>query len=96
MEFREFSEFDDPESADYDIISSLRENETAKENKHTVLTKEQKMFTELYFDLGAPELFELESFGITESDFEYPTKETIEKLKRYAENFQTTYTHKSR
>lgn len=42
MEFREFSEFDDPESADYDIISSLRENETAKENKHAVLTREQK------------------------------------------------------
>lgn len=42
MKFREFSEFDDPESADYDIISSLRENETAKENKHAVLTREQK------------------------------------------------------
>ena len=54
------------------------------------------MFTELYFDLGAPELFELEPYGITESDFESPTKETIEKLKRYAENFQITYTHKSR
>ena len=50
----------------------------------------------LFFDLGVPESFELEPFGITERELEHTTKETIEKLKRYAESLQEINTHKSR
>ena len=45
-----------------------------------------KAFDELYFDLGCPEDFELEPFGITLKEFDNPTRETIEKLRKYAES----------
>ena len=95
MEFKEFREFDNPERADYDIISSLKEKGSKGRNEVKTLTKEAAAFTELYFDLRVPESFELEPFGITERELEHPTKETIEKLKRYAESFQKINTHKS-
>ena len=85
MEFKEFTEYSNPESLDYDIKSGLRNNEkNINEEKEKTENKYSKIFSELYFFLGCPEDFELASFGFTEDEFDNPTKETIEKLKNYA------------
>lgn len=96
LHFKEFSEYQNPEEADYDIKSSLKEEEKKSTAKLTNNNKYRKAFDELYFDLGCPEDFELEPFGITLKEFDNPTKETIEKLRKYAEslNEEKFYTRK--
>lgn len=96
MSFKEFSEFENPESADYDINSSIKNVTVDDRSGYKSPSKEEKEFLELYFNLGCPELFELEPFGLTEQEFSHPTSETIKKLKKYAESYQEINTHKSR
>lgn len=96
MSLKEFSEFENPESVDYDINSSIKNTTADDRSGYKTTSKEEKYFLELYFNLGCPELFELEPFGITEQEFYYPTIETIKKLNKYAEKYQEINTHKSR
>lgn len=84
MEFKEFTEYPNPESADYDIKSSLNNNETNVNDDEKVSNKYLKIYNQLYFFLGCPEDFELAPFGITEDELDHPTKETIKKLRNYA------------
>ena len=46
------------------------------------------VFDELYCELGLPEAYELESYGISENEFYNPTLDTINKLRDYAKNVE--------
>lgn len=48
----------------------------------------QRQFYELLIDLGLPEVCELALYGITEKEYNCPTKQTLIKLKKYAENYK--------
>ena len=72
---KEFSEFENPEKKDYDLTSNDGEIQ---------ISKIQHDFLNLWIDLGMPEDYELEPFGITEKELCNPTKQTLAKLREYA------------
>lgn len=80
----EFKEFTNPEESDYDL-KSLVENIS---NDEIEVSDIQRQFYELLIDLGMPEIDELIPFGITEKEYNCPTKQTLIKLKKYAENYK--------
>ena len=89
----EFKEFENPEEKDYDIKSN---NQIIKNisNDEIEISKSQKEFLDLWIDLGMPEIYELEPFGINEKEFENPTKQTLIKLKMYAKKYKEEKTIK--
>lgn len=98
MKFREFpnpesADYDiiNPESADYDIRMSYRETDDAEVVSQEKRNKIEEAFTELWFDLGLPELYELEPYGITEADFDKPSVDTLNNLKRYQMDMEKEY-----
>ena len=72
---KEFSEFENPEKKDYDLTSN---------DGVIQISKIQHDFLNLWIDLGMPEDYELEPFGITEKELCNPTKQTLAKLREYA------------
>lgn len=98
MKFREFpnpesADYDiiNPESADYDIRMSYRETDDAEVVSQEKRDKVKEAFTQLWFDLGLPELYELEPYGITEAEFYKPSVDTLNKLKRYQMDMEKEY-----
>lgn len=77
-----FKEFSNPEEADYDINSVYEEEKPLEEPSK--FNKVETAFQELLFELGVPEVYELEPYGITEKEYEYPTLDTLRKLQVYA------------
>lgn len=71
--FKEFTEFSNPESADYDITSSLQEKEP---NIHTL---------EIIDMVGFLEDGEWTMYGLTEEEYMNPTQETVDKIRAYLE-----------
>ena len=88
MEFKEFSEYSNPEKTDYDIKSSIQTESKPNETINQPRNIYKQVFTRLYVELGCPEYEELEEFGITLQEIDQPTKETFQKLKRYAKKYQ--------
>ena len=88
MEFKEFSEYSKPEESDYDIKSSLQAERHTTETKSNPRNIRKEVFSRLYVELGCPEYEELEAFGITLQEIDKPTKETFQKLKKYAQKYQ--------
>lgn len=96
-----FREFPNPESADYDIINPEREDydirmsyREADADEVVFQEKRDKVkeaFNELWCDLGLPELYELEPYGITEAEFYKPSVDTLNKLKRYQMDMEKEY-----
>ena len=76
----EFKEFRNPEEKDYDIKSY----DEIISNDEIAISNEEKIFLDLWLELGCPEVYELEPFGISEEEIIKPTKQTIQKLKNYA------------
>lgn len=81
----EFREYDNPEEKDYDL--KQYENEYDPQDE-TILTPIQALFSNLWCDLGFPEIEELESYGMTEALFENPNKQSIDILKAYQRDHQ--------
>ena len=75
---KEFNEFLNPESLDYDIKTSNFENATSIPNVPASLIK--KEFDELYASLGFPEDFEV---GMSVEEIANPNFASITKLKDY-------------
>lgn len=79
MEFKEFSEFPNPEEADYDITSSLHDEEVVK-----TPTKENPYLIELINLIGFLEDFTeeelMEEYNITEREYFSPDATTIKKV----------------
>ena len=88
MEFKEFSEYPNPEESDYDIKSSHLEERLTTETTNNLRNIYKEVFSRLYVELGCPEYEELEEFGITLQEIDKPTKETFQKLTRYAQKYQ--------
>lgn len=82
MVFREFSEFSNPEEADYDITSSLREDEEEEDTAN--IEKNNAYIMQLWDLIGILEDVEEEDlirmYGITEYEYFHPTAETIKKV----------------
>ena len=53
-------------------------------NDEIAISNHEKIFLDLWLELGCPEDYELEPFGISEKEIAKPNKETIQKLKNYA------------
>lgn len=85
-----FKEFSNPEGAGYDIKSSLEEDDekNTQSNYQTKRNPIQKAFSELLWDLGFPETYELEPYGITEEEYDNPTIDSLNKLKNYASDLE--------
>lgn len=100
MKFREFpnpesADYDilplNPEDADYDIRMSYPETYDDEVKPKEKRDKVKEAFTQLWFDLGLPELYELEPYGITEAEFYKPSMDTLNKLKRYQMDMEKEY-----
>ncbi len=76
--FKEFSEYTDPESMNYDIKMSLG-NDTNTNNY-------SEQLIELIGILEEDELYLLDEYGITMEEYLNPTAETIAKVREYLEN----------
>ena len=72
--FREFTEFPNPEEADYDITSSKGMGEI---NQYSM---------EILDMVGFLEDDEFIKYGITEEEYLHPTQETVDKIRAYLEN----------
>ena len=82
--FSEFSEFSNPESADYDIKSSLNKEESiAKKNKEESIAKKnkEKILRAIVDLVGFLEDDEWLQYGITEEEYFNPTIDTLRKIK---------------
>lgn len=87
----EFKEFLSPEEEDYDINISLKgEDENSKSNyqKKNSNNLVKDAFDRLLCDLGFPEIYELEEYGITEEEYDSPTMDTLNKLRNYASDME--------
>lgn len=82
-----FKEFSNPEEADYDINTAYEEEKPLEKSRKS--SKVETAFQELLFELGVPEVYELEPYGITEKEYEYPTLDTLRKLQEYAKDMDT-------
>ena len=84
MEFKEFTEYPNPESSDYDIYSSFSDEE---EETNQYNEEKNKIYYELSALIGILEDDEFnnveELYGITQQEYLNPTKETIAKVKNY-------------
>lgn len=74
-----FNEFSNPESADYDITSSLKEEE--KEISVHTPSESEKYIIEIADLVGFLEDGEWEEYGITEEEYMNATEETVNKIK---------------
>lgn len=79
---KEFSEFENPEKKDYDLTSNDGVIKSINDGEIQI-SKIQHDFLNLWIDLGMPEDYELEPFGITEKELCNPTKQTLAKLREY-------------
>lgn len=83
----EFKEFTDPLSCDYDLKSNGEVEKKEELSRNTSSVVEE--FNGLYFNLGCPEVFELESYGMTMNDITRPTANSLRKLQKYASDCKT-------
>ncbi len=87
----EFKEFLSPEDEDYDINISLKEEDGNSKLNYQMKGSNnlvEDAFGKLLCDLGFPEVYELEEYGITESEYDNPTMDTLNKLRNYASDME--------
>ena len=77
MEFKEFSEYTNPESMDYDI-------KTNHESYNNIYIKQLISLVGILDDINEADL--LKNYGITLQEYLNPTKEVINKIKKHLEN----------
>lgn len=65
------------------------ENIIGEDNSETIDIKNNiisMIFTDLYYELGAPSLDKLDPFDLAEDEFTNPTRDSIIKIKKYADS----------
>ena len=77
MEFKEFSEFDDPESMDYDIKMNHAEN-------NNIYIKQLVELIGVLEDFNESDL--LNNYGITLQEYLHPNEKVISKIVSHLEN----------
>lgn len=85
--FKEFNEYSNPETKDYDITSSFKEEKEEKIISAEIEEKNHIIYELLDLLGGVLEDEEYENieeyYGITLNEYYSPTRETIEKVKRH-------------
>ena len=83
MEFKEFSEYDNPEVDDYDIISSR--------NDDGIQYKSPAWYGRLLLNLTGfvediNDVDMMKDFGITVYEYEHPTEEVVNKVREHLQS----------
>lgn len=85
MNFREFSEFDNPEEKDYDLRTHSSNHEDELDNMMSDKYKDELMdLIGIVEDIDSINM--VEEYGITEDEYFNPTAETIKKVKAKLES----------
>ena len=83
--FNEFKEFRNPEEMDYDLKNNSEMKVESGNNE------KRKYVEELVDMLGFLEDGQWVNYGLTEEEYINPTKETVEKIKKYLEKEENNY-----